>query len=625
MSLYQSDLRAIVTANVEEFILKAECEMFPDNMTNRSRRFFTFAIVGIVFIFVLLIFAQASKKFVLDAVDFPVLAKAISETGLPYHYRGEADVRSLGLWHPPLYAYGLAVFIKIFGFSENIVRAFGMCSTLISAFLSILIYKALFKISDTEKYLFATIFLSIFLWHPYTIANATVPDIDSTVLPVAMLGFLYGLVNFQSVDSLLDVKWPFKSSIMLSVLFAISLWAKLTTPLVLIPTTFFVLYIQGWSLRKSVGISISIAVVGALLFLATYGLYCHLLKLPFDFTFKFLLFSFTKNASSGGGLPAFFGKVIEHLSYARQFVNSIGLVFVFAVTLALGSLLFQKKRSKSDSTLLVFTGMGVFVNLFYLSLTGAFGGFFKYPYSVFAIFILVITRYICKNLSVRSFDNDWISSRFGRVLSAANMEAAWMMLLSGVAVVVCYYQVSVVRDAITYQEQPVSYLALPVVTGVALVMASLSVTQFIKPFVRYGVLFLVVVLVVSQLRVSRSQAVAAYPTTYHFGQTGLDETVAYLRNEVRPNEVIWAMKDVGHYVGGGYIENYQSIFKPLPDMLRDLTDLIEIKQVRYFVVTRNIGQDRVDAYSDLKSALETCCSIDREFGNFVIYKAKQHE
>lgn len=594
-------------------------------MNNRSKKWFLFAIVAIVGVFVLLMFAQADKKFVLDAVDFPVLAKAISETGLPYHYRGETDPSSLGLWHPPLYAYGLAAFIKIFGFSENIVRAFGMCCTLISAFLCIFIYKALFTISTTEKYLFSIIFLTIFLWHPYTIANATVPDIDSTVLPVAILIFLYYLANFPNSEHSPEAKWPFKSVLTLGVFFAVSLWTKLTTPLVLIPAAFFVLYIRGWSLGKSAGMSMTIATVGGAFFIATYWFYCFLLKLPFDFVFRFLLFSFTKNASSGGGLSVFLDGVIGHLSYARQFANAIGLTSLFAITLAVGSLLFRKDRTKSDSIVLVFAGMAAFVTLFYLSLTGAFGGFFKYPYAVFPLFVLVLARYMSKTLAIMPRYKGWLTSRFGGALTPANMDVAWIVLASGMAVAVCYFHNPVIRDASTYQDQPVAYSMMFLVPISALLLAGLSVKKPVELFMRYGLSALLAMMVVSQFWISRSQAVAPYPTTYHFGQMGLDETVSYLKNEAGTNETIWAMKDVGHYSGLKYIENYPLLFKPLSDMERGIGDLVEVRKVRYFVVTKNIGQDRIDAYSDLKTALETCCSVNREFGNFVIYKAKQHE
>jgi hypothetical protein len=132
-------------------------------------------------------------------------------------------------------------------------------------------------------------------------------------------------------------------------------------------------------------------------------------------------------------------------------------------------------------------------------------------------------------------------------------------------------------------------------------------------------------MIATQFGISRSQAVAVYPTKYHYGQIGLDEAASYLKDRLAPDEPIWSMKDIGHYANGTYIENYSSIFRKSPEITHNLIDAIKNRKVQYFVVTRAIGQDRVDAYVDLKTALDSCCVIDKEFGNFVIYRAKQHE
>ena len=79
--------------------------------------------VGVVVLFVILVMVQGGKKFVLDEIDFPIAAKAASETGRPIYYRGEMCPAHLGIYHPTLYIHSLALFIKIFGFNENVVRA----------------------------------------------------------------------------------------------------------------------------------------------------------------------------------------------------------------------------------------------------------------------------------------------------------------------------------------------------------------------------------------------------------------------------------------------------------------------------------------------------------------------
>jgi len=589
-------------------------------------RSIAWANVIVVALFVILIISQASKKFALDEVDFPVLAKAISETGLPYHYRGDTDPRSLGLWHPPLYAHSLAVFVKVFGYNETTVRAFGMCCTLISALLCILIYRELFQTTDPANDRSTLIFLSLFLLHPYTIANATVPDIDSTVLPITMLVFIYGLIRMlgfrgESARPL----WSEKNVIFLSALFALNLWAKLTTPLILIPSAFLIFIAVGWSLRRSVSITSAFAVLGGIMFLVTYGIYCRVLALPFDFTFRFLVFSFTKNASSDGSMPALLAGVISHLSYTKQFVNWLGLPFVFALALSSGALIFKRTRPESEKVLLVLAGFGLFVMSFYLSLTGAFGGFFKYPYPAFPILILVITHYMHSHLFLKRMDGDSIRVSFRDSTIQFGHQQIWLFLFCSIAILVCYYQVAVTKDTDIFRDRPVSFVLIFSIVGIAAAISIVTAKISDSQFLAYGLSILLAMMVGTQFGISRSQAVAAYPTKYNYGQIGFDETVSYLKERLETNEPIWSMKDIGHYANGTYIENYSSIFKKAAEITSRLQDIIKNNRVRYFVVTKGIGQDRVDAYAELKSALETCCVIEREFGNFLIYRAKQHE
>ena len=592
-------------------------------MNNKLVNLVQYANVLVIAAFILLVFSQADKKFMLDAVDFPVLVKAISETGSPFHYRGETDIRSLGLWHPPLFAYSLAAFVKIFGFSENIVRAYGMCCVLLSAYLSILIYRTLFPSKETEKSFFALVFLSIFLLHPYTIANATVPDIDSTLLPVTMLAFLYGLVRLPGPEKSIAAIGSVPSSVLvLSLLFTLNLWTKLTTPLILIPTAFLVAWIKGGALKDVIVSTLKIAVFGGAFFFLTYWLYCYLLGLPFDFTFKFLLFSFTKNSSSGGGTSAFVANVLSHLAYARQFVNWIGLLFVFALAVSISDLIFQKKRSENEWILSVFVGMGIFVTVFYLSLTGAFGGFFKYPFPVFAILNLAIADYFYRNISSPRNHIDRISS----VVSGSGFSkikcASLGLLAAGVVLAALYYQLVVAQDTLIRQDRPVSLVTIVVILGAAMLIGAFFNWRNVRVIKKYCVPLFLLIMASSQLGISRSQAVAHYPTTYHYGQTGFDETIAYLNKMLRPGELIWSMKDIGYYSKTNYYENYISMFKAAPELTAHLENLIVAKNVRYFVVTKDIGQDRIDAYADLKSALQACCYPDREFGNFVVYRAK---
>jgi hypothetical protein len=590
-------------------------------MFNRVK-WFTFANFAIVAIFILLIFAQANKKFVLDEVDFPAVAKTISQTGMPYEYRGENESKALGLWHPPLYAYSLGAFVKVFGANENMVRAFGMCCTLLSALLCLLIYNV--RIRTTGKVInpISTIFLSLFLFHPYTIANTTLPDIDSTILPVTFLAFIYGLARkLWSSDVKGPPEWSANDTVFIAILFALNLWAKLTTPLVLIPLLLVIIYIEGFSLRRSILIASSVAILGAIFFLVTYALYCYLFSLPYDYTFRFLIHSFTKN-SSGGGVGSLIKGVLINLGYITQFVNWLGLPFLFAFALTVSSLIFRKLRSKIDVLMLILAGVGLFVAIFYLSLTGAFGGFFKYPYPVFPILMLIVAHHFYEQVFMSNLSAN--SIRISIENREINISHAHIIIFIFFAVVmiVGYLQLVYVKDSVIMKGNPVGFSFLFVFVGMAILFGALGAKKQEKLFYKYGLTLLFATIVVMNFGISRSQAISPYPTKYHYGQIGLDETVVYLKSKLKLQEPIWSMKDIGLYASGVYYENYGSLFKTEAEIKIEFKDLIENKGVRYFVVTTGIGQDRIDAYGDLKRSLDACCNKDQEFGNLIIYKAK---
>jgi len=583
----------------------------------------SWATVLVIALFIAMVFSQAGKKFALDEVDFPVLAKAISETGMPYHYRGETDPSSLGLWHPPLYAYSLAAFVKVFGFNENTVRAFGMFCTLLSAFLALEVYGKLFHPQTIERKRFSPLFLSLFLLHPYTIANTTVPDIDSTLLPISLLLFVYGLLiysgaQYKDTRQIISIKLVLS----LSALFALNLWAKMTTPLVLIPVVFLTFYIKGWSLKKCMVFACATGAVGGLIFLSTYAFYCFALSLPFDFVFRFLSFSFSKNSASGGGIGELLAGIYGHLTYTKLFVNWLGIVFVFALTLACGSLFFQRPKVEADRILFVLAGFGLFVTFFYLSLTGAFGGFFKYPYSTFSFLVIVVSHFFLKNIVFNKTDKEFLRISYHESTIKISRQQMLLGIFCLVTILMSYYQVAVAKDFVIHQNRPVTLSFVLILIGSAIVLSYFSAKKSGSLWLTCGLTILLAIMIGTQFGVSRSQAIATYPTKYHYGQSGYDKTVSYLKERLNPNETIWSMKDIGYYANGKYLENYSSIFRTKLEIENNLKKVINENNVRYFVVTTGIGQDRIDAYTELKAALDSCCVVEKQFGNFIIYKAK---
>jgi hypothetical protein len=574
----------------------------------------------IISLFIILVSLQAGKKFVLDEIDFPVVAQATSETGVPVYYRGEESPRHLGLYHPPLYIYSLAVFMKFFGYSEATVRIFGMLCTLTVALLCSLIIRKLIP-DTTIKHYMTLIFLSLFLLHPYTLANTTLPDIDQTVLPVTMLLFVYMMLKVFPVHPNVET-WastmPSPKSgalITMSCLFALNLWAKMTTPLALLPTAFFILLALGYKIRRSLSVVVLIAVFGFVLFIGTYWMYCHFFTLPFDYTFHFLLHSFTKGTSGGSGIISTIKKIGINFSYIRQFSHWLTIPFLFALVLSVYFIISKKHKTLSEKLLMILSLCGLFVGLFYLSLISPFGHFFKYPYPVFSLLILPIAYCLATRLTFGHSEEAELSK-------SENNQGRRIWFFFGVVFVpIVSYQSFIEKDSALYTGRAVSFSFLVSMVAVALFIGLINQKPSNLKIMRYAASALLAVLIGVQFGISINQAVAYYPTKYEYGQNGMDETITYLKSQVYPTEIIWSMKDVGYYVNNRYIENYGYIFDP--SLESKLKDIIKLQKVRYFVVTQGIGEDRIDAYEELRRSLDSCCDVDRIFDNFVVYKARR--
>jgi hypothetical protein len=316
-------------------------------------------------------------------------------------------------------------------------------------------------------------------------------------------------------------------------------------------------------------------------------------------------------------LAALVDGVLAHLAYGQQLVNWIGLPFLFAVVLACVTLLLKRGRTRSEKALLLLAGFSLFNSFFYLGLTGAFGSFFKYPYATFPLMALVVAHWASAFLQPGT-DNAATAARtwVQRVPWACGLIAA--ALAAG-------WQAFVERDMAIFQDHPVPLVTLEWLLFAAVIGGVVSRHWRGHLIIRCLAAVLLAVIGATSLAVSRIQAGASYPTKYHYGQTGLDETVTYIRGHAAPQEPIWAMKDVGHYATGRYFENYSGILKTGPELGPILDRLSHDKGVRYFVVTKGIGQDRVDVYGGLKDGLDHCCVVEKTFGNFVIYRAKVNE
>lgn len=553
----------------------------------RSKNSIQLLSVVVLLIFTLLIFSQADKKFTLDELDFPVVAKATSETGLPVYYRGEATPHHLGLYHPPLYIYALAAQIKLFGFSENAVRAFGFACTLLTAYLALLLSRSL--LPEPSWHTYQIVFLGTYLLNPYTLANATLPDIDSTVLPPLITLFTLALLKK-------------KSNFALAVLFGMLLWAKLTTPLALIPFSLIYWKLNGVSIRSLLVRAVCIFGGGTLLFLTTYWIYCTWASLPFSYTFSFLVHSFTKGSASSG-IGSIFTKMLENIGHFPYLASEITTPLLFLFFASISYFARIKTRSIDPLNALLLACFSAAVTVFYCSLISPFGGFFKYPFAVFQFACIGAALFV-----TRSFESLELKSSY---------RTAAVLII---ALLFAWAQIRHWHDKPSFglPVSPVAAATIAVIAGIS-VGFILGCRNRLERVVAGLALAIFGAVLGTGFGIARYEALAPFPTKYSYGQMGMNETVAYLKSNLQDNEIVWSMKDIGFYSGNHYVESYEFFFTPNADQK---IDALVKSGVRFFVGTRRIGEDNLDAYPEVMSALNNCCRLTKNFGNFYIYTPK---
>lgn len=541
--------------------------------------------VLLICVFVILVAVQAGKSFVLDEIDFPIVSHTASQTLKPIYYRGEVAPQHVGTYHPTLYINSLATFVRVFGYNETSVRFFGVICTLVSAYILILILRQLIKKNETVE----ALVLGLYLLNPYTIANTTLPDIDSTVLPVVILLFIYFSLKYllQRRDMSRRVV------LILASLFGLALWSKLTTPLIIPPFLACLCFITFRNYKKSIVFTLKVTLIGFLAFIFTYFAYCKLLNLSTAYTYHFLVDSFTKGTSSDGPLVG----ALNNLKNIGNFVYwpTLPLVGLLGISF-LGVILDRDKTEKTKiKKLLVLTSL--LVTIFYIALIAPFGGFFKYPFPVFGILILTIAFF---------YDQYFQKTK-------VNVLYAFIATSLGFIVEKIFWEDSMFLNGAPFKNLTALFLIIVVACFILLKITTRHRAASI--FVLYTCFC-----IGFQLSISRIQATAPYPTKYHYGQAGLDQTAAYLRSNTDPNEIIWSMKDVGYYVNNKYYESYGYYFDA--SLENELINMLKGGKVRYYVVTTGIGQDNIDYYPSIKQILDTNAVREKQFGNFIIYKAK---
>ena len=510
-----------------------------------SSKTLIYASGAVLFLFFLLFACSAGKPFYLDNVDFISAAERVAYTGLPTNYRGENNPPDTGLWYPPLYLYLLAAWIRLFSPAEAPVHMFGMVCAVAQGLAALGIVRTLFGPARTSWW--APLFWAAFLLHPYTIQTASIADIDSTILGPLLCATVLAILRISWRDGEWrtdEAGWWEYAWILLAML--LCLWSKLTTFLLIYPFTFLLLIARLGTKRAALATA---ALTGGSIaaFLATYYLFGALTGMDVNYTFRFAFWVFSVRGSSGA--PGVLATLRDHwrnLQFMAPFMASwTGLLPWAAVCAALwtaGRKALGKDGRRFQHYALVLT-LAMVTTVYYCAKLTTFGfAPFKYVYVYWGL-ILTAPLFLA---------TDWGLRRQGWLAQARwpnrnfLMAACGLCLLYGAAAAwsVIKYRDSAMISRFTLPDR----WAVPIVPA-ALLLAGLAFTRYRK--LRLGLLATALTLYCGiEFGVAAWQSKVPYSTTYDYGETGFLETVAFLRGNTGPDDVISSMKDIGYRTAG---------------------------------------------------------------------------
>jgi hypothetical protein len=220
-----------------------------------------------------------------DEVEWPVQAEGIVRHGVPkvlYSEERRLYVQPYygydahySMWHPPVYLYSLAASAALFGTGNIPMRAVGLAWFGLSLWLALRIAGHLSEAASRP--LQRGILLALILLTPLLAEGSLYLDIDNTSLAASLLLFSWFFLRSSEEPSS-------KRLVVLSVLFMLCLWSKLTTPFILLGSL-VAYYWMNRRFKQGIYYVLFIGGFGIVLFGLTYWIYCRVLQYPAWFMF----------------------------------------------------------------------------------------------------------------------------------------------------------------------------------------------------------------------------------------------------------------------------------------------------------------------------------------------------
>jgi len=420
---------------------------------------------------------------------------------------------------PPLYDSILAASFKIFGISEISIRLTGMIHFVIMPVMIYFLAGAMTEEKDTPPVAF--IASVIFFTAPLIIQGSLIIDrSDMTVLTFMLTLFYLTLLRSEGRPLAYRVA-------LLGILYAVCLWAKLTTPLACLAAVPLA-YILCGRVKYGILFSLGVFISGIALFVITWGAFCFFLVGMSRF---FEPLSYYAVAASGTILKLksglFSGIILDLFRIYLWFSPLLLMLGALAAFAVFKRILKEPAAAIKDAQLLIFISV---VAAGYLYANATFGGFPKYVAPVMPMLACLIAKFV------------W--DKKGEAFGAKGLFFITLSFSAGAVYYMIFvkdwvYAVYVLRQAqsvgaagsaipgVIYQQA--LYLLFPVV------VFFLSLFMIPGPLIRRLILVLLTCLIASNAALDIMQRNAAYAVNFGYGTKGAEELKVFLKAKQPPD------------------------------------------------------------------------------------------
>ena len=548
----------------------------------------------------------AAKPLNLDNAEFPPAAEATAKTWTPVYYRGEDMPRRAAVFHPPLYVYTLAAWVKAFGASPASFRYLGFACLLLAGAVAVLLVQETW--GSWPGWRFHLWYWPLLLLNPYTLQTASIVDIDSSIYGPVLVLLLWGALRLGRCCSGPGAGW-----VLLAAGVCVALWFKLTTALILWPAFWLLLRrrLGGW---PALWRATLVFWGGALLFLATYAAFCRLLDLNFRFAFAFIAQSVFQRGAGSAGLADWLSRHLSQAPGVAAHLVSWGGVLpwvLLPVSTVLYGLRARRRAAPGDDPWFAILLVCLSTVAVYCLVTGVFGGApFKYTF----VFWPVVVAAAALQLSFAPFDKT--------APAAKPALAGAAIFLAAAAASLAWWKDRLIVEGLAGAP------ALAMVAAPLLLLAAGGLMQATAGARRLGRLAVCAAALVSGgalLGMAIHQARADYSTTYDYGQGGFEDTAAFLRLHTSEDEILACMKDMGYATRRRYYETYAALYFPDPRWMNALVGHIASGRIRYAVFTERHGQDQLAVNPALERWVRDNCRLVRAIGDYRVFELARRE